>query len=298
MKKCIINGITYEFCAAVRDNGPLRNSLNALARLIYSFDFEEWYKAGYWDDNYRPYVLALDGQVVAVASANTVYFRFGARLLNYVQIGTVMTHPQYRGRGLSRWLLERILHDWRDNCDSVYLYANDSVLDFYPKFGFVQTDEYQHVCVAPPPAAVKARKLNINNAWERALLLQIHAMGNPYARLGMADNRGLVMFHCLFTMRNSIWYIEAYNTVVIAECLDEVLLCYDIFGPGAASLNDVFAAVADSQTRRVVCGFTPIPPTGCKADLRRAENDTFFVLKGKENLFNNDELMLPLLSRA
>ena len=127
----MINGKTYGFSNTIRNSAPLRESFNALAQLIYNFDFEPWTKAGYWDDNYRPYVLTHDNIVVSVASVNTIRFRFNGRPRNYIQIGTVMTHPAFRGRGLSRWLLERILADGVDNCVGMDHYAKNSALDFY-----------------------------------------------------------------------------------------------------------------------------------------------------------------------
>lgn len=42
-----------------------------------------------------------------------------------------------------RKLIEEVLKDWENNCDGIYLYANDTVLDFYPKFGFEKAKEYQ-----------------------------------------------------------------------------------------------------------------------------------------------------------
>jgi GNAT superfamily N-acetyltransferase len=54
----------------------------------------------------------------------------------YIQLGTVMTHPDYQGQGLSRVLLKKAIADYRDKCDLIFSFANNSVLNFYPKFGF------------------------------------------------------------------------------------------------------------------------------------------------------------------
>ena len=39
--------------------------------------------------------------------------------------------------------MEWILQNWSDRCDGIYLFANDTVLDFYPKFGFLPAEEAQ-----------------------------------------------------------------------------------------------------------------------------------------------------------
>ncbi|MGM1020539.1 MAG: GNAT family N-acetyltransferase [Bacillota bacterium] len=98
---------------------------------------------GCWDDQYIPYVL-LDGDcVVANVSVSLMNFDLLGENRKYIQIGTVMTHTNYRNQGLSRFLLECVLQDWYDNGDAMYLFANDSVKEFYPKFGFVPAQEYQ-----------------------------------------------------------------------------------------------------------------------------------------------------------
>lgn len=299
MEKHVINGITYEFNNEVRKNPAVKASFNELTQLVYDFDFEPWSNAGYWDDNYRPLVLLHANRVIAAAAANTIRFRFDDKLRNYIQIGTVMTHPDYRGRGLSRGLLERILADWRDRCDGMYLYANDTVLDYYPKFGFIRADEYKYACPVPmPDDKVRARKLNMDCERDRELLLKTYACGNPYSRLAMENNGALVMFCCMSEMRNNVWYLDEYQTAVIADFAEVTLLCDDIFGKGAVPMDKILAALVTDRERRVVLGFTPVDQTGCKASLLKAANATFFILKGKENLFEDNKLMLPLLSHA
>jgi hypothetical protein len=41
--------------------------------------------------------------------------------------------------------LEKVLGEWRRKYDLIYLFANDSVLDYYPKFGFSRVEEYQYL---------------------------------------------------------------------------------------------------------------------------------------------------------
>ena len=55
---------------------------------------------------------------------------------NYIQLGTIMTDKNYRNQGLSKYLMNIVLKEFSEKNDEVYLFANDSVLYFYPKFGF------------------------------------------------------------------------------------------------------------------------------------------------------------------
>lgn len=81
---------------------------------------------------------------MANVSVNIIDIEIQEQVKRYIQIGTVMTDCNYRNKGLSRKLMDKILQDWKDKCDAIYLYANDSVLDFYPKFGFIKAMEYQY----------------------------------------------------------------------------------------------------------------------------------------------------------
>lgn len=132
----------YVFAKGYKDDNKLRESFNELTQNTYGFDFEEWYKSGYWNDKYIPYSIIDKDRVVANVSVNTVYFNILGQEKLCIQIGTVMTDTEYRGRGLSRFLLERVIKEWKDKCEMIYLFANDSVLDFYPKFGFEKEQEY------------------------------------------------------------------------------------------------------------------------------------------------------------
>lgn len=73
-----------------------------------------------------------------------------------------MTDPDYRGRGLSCWLIDRVLEDFEQQVDFVFLYANDSVLDFYPKFGFKRAPEFFAVAEQTDKDRITANKANIH----------------------------------------------------------------------------------------------------------------------------------------
>ena len=131
----------YQLTNNIKENKIWRKSFNELAELTFGINFEEWYQAGFWGDNYIAYAL-LDGEkVIANASITKSELVINEKTYQTIQIGTVMTAPDYQGKGLSRQLVERILTDYQNKVDFIYLFANETVLDFYPKFGFKRVDE-------------------------------------------------------------------------------------------------------------------------------------------------------------
>ena len=127
-----------------RNNDKLRESLNRLTEKTFGFNFEDWYKNGFWNDKYIPYSIVEDESVVANVSVNIIDINDHGVLKYYIQLRTVMTDENYRNRGYIRTLINDLFKDYGEKADGFYLFANDEVLNFYPKFGFVAAKEYQY----------------------------------------------------------------------------------------------------------------------------------------------------------
>ena len=93
----IIRGKSFVFTTEIRDNTTLRKSFFSLARQTFDLDFEPWYQCGGWQDRYLPHALVCGEQVAANVSVNRMDFQLDGRRRTYLQLGTVMTHPDYRG---------------------------------------------------------------------------------------------------------------------------------------------------------------------------------------------------------
>ena len=124
--------IVKGYCA----DDALRRSFDALAQRTFGLTFEDWYQNGFWGDDYVPYSVVVDGAVAANVSVNRTDFVLDGEKKRFIQLGTVMTDERYRGRGMIRRLMAEVERDCAGKADGVYLFANDTVLDFYPKFGF------------------------------------------------------------------------------------------------------------------------------------------------------------------
>lgn len=188
--QCNNNGTGYIYNANIRDNEQIRRSFNELAQKTFELSFEQWYQNEYWGDSYIPHVLLDNGRVIANASVNIINTVWQNKSKCYIQLGTVMTDPEYRNKGLASFLLNIIIAEWEAKCDAIYLFANDSVLDFYPKFGFVAANEYQsEMTIKKLPGAV--RKLDMSAVQDRELLLSKYAQSNPFSALPMVEVWGI-----------------------------------------------------------------------------------------------------------
>jgi predicted N-acetyltransferase YhbS len=289
--KCNINGKEYTYNSNIIDNEQIRISFNELAKKTFGLNFETWGKS------YIPHVLLDNKHVVANVSINIIDTIWENQKKSYIQLGTVMTDIEYRNKGLARFLINKILEEWKDKCDAIYLFANDSVLDFYPKFGFVKAIEYRsEMPICKTQGVVK--KLDMSLLQDRELLLSKYAQSNPFSALPMIDNVDLLMFHCSQFMNNNVCYIEKCDAIVIAECEDDSLLCFDIFCSNDKDMSDILSIMATERTKKVVFGFTPKQAYNYKISQLNEKNTALFVLSSKENVFAYNQLMFPLLSHA
>lgn len=287
--------MAYTLHKNIRDIAVIRNSFLALAGRVFGLSFRKWYEDGYWTDRYRPYVLLDGDRVVSCVAVNRIELAWQDRPKRYIQLGTVMTDPAYRRRGLSRGLIETVLEEWRERCEVVYLFANDTVLDFYPKFGFERELEYQPaVPVMPCPG--KYRKLDLADRADLAILAACYRHSNPYAAFSMTDNFALLMFYCSDGLKDCVYFLEEFDMVVIAGWNDRKWTCFDLYGPGSLPLGDLLAMTAEPSVKEVILGFTPKETVAGMTGCRRSE--PLFLLSDKENLFRENRLMFPLLSHA
>ena len=294
----IINGKEYIYTNEVRNNPFIRQSFNKLAKKIYGLDFEGWYQNEFWKENYIPYVLIDEDKVVSNVSVNIIHTNYRNEEKLFIQLGTVMTDECYRKQGLSRWLIANILDEWKEQCDALYLFANDTVLDFYPKFGFVKEQEYQAIGTVVYREA-EIRRLDMDSDSDRKLLYEKYALSNQFSDLTMESNTGLLMFYCSQFMKENVYYLPKYDLVVVAEYDTNKLICYDVFGSADVILQEILSVMANEDTQVSMLGFTPKGKDDFFFDKVNAEDTTLFWCSEKENIFCHDvKLMFPLLSHA
>lgn len=288
----------YGYAVDFKRNKQLRSSFNRLTHKTFGFDFEEWYHHGYWKEHYIPHALLDGDEVVANVSVSVIDFFVLGEKKRGAQIGTVMTDDGYRNLGLSRYLMERVLEEWRNKCDSIYLFANDSVLNFYPKFGFVRVDEYQHTKeISGEKVTSVPEKLDMLNDENRTFLKNRINQSTLLSKFGMSANDSLIMFYYTSFIMEDVYHLETLNTTVIAEYDNETLCIKEIFSEEEVHLDDVVKAMSNEEVKKVVMGFTPRDTTSFDVNLKRT-GDSLFIWNDKEDLIANRQMMFPVLSHA
>jgi Predicted acyltransferase len=297
-----INGKLYGLAIGYKENEKLRHSLNSLTEKTYGFHFEEWYQNGYWTDRYIPYSIVEGDRILANVSVNLMDILIDNTVLKGIQLGTVMTDEAYRKQGLSRGLLEMILEEYNNNCDFLYLFANSTVLDFYPKFGFQKMEESQYsrkVKAVKEKEAVKKLaviKLDITNETHRDLLTKKILHPFPISSVSMINNPGLLLFYCTGFLKNNLYYFPDLDAIVVAEYEKDVLYLLDIFCTGHLDSWEAAESLITEETKEVILGFVP-KENPDSYEKRRKSGDTLFI-KAKGFLPFSKDLVFPELSHA
>lgn len=280
-----------------RDNDLLRRSFNELAAKTFGLDFEDWYQNGFWSDNYIPYSLVKDGRVVANVSVNRTNMMYAGVVRHFLQLGTVMTDEAYRNQGFIREIMKQINDDYLGKADGIYLFANDSVLDFYPKFGFQQSKEYQYSKEITNTGACQFEPLLMNSPARWKLLEDATETNIFHGRFDMTGNSGLILFYVTKFMQESVYYHRPTATYVIADRDEENLRIHNIFSASLTELDEVIKLFG-SGIRHVTLGFVPLDAGEYRVTELREEDCTLFIRGSALDILEQERLRIPSLSHA
>ena len=297
----------YRIIKGYQEKEELRNSFNQLAGQTFGLDFEPWYQRGYWKDNYIPYSI-LDGKkVVANVSVNPMKFKYEEEEMNVIQLGTVMTAEAYRRKGLIRRLMEEIEKDYGDTVQGFFLYANQTVTEFYPQFGYQKSEEYEYfreistsheMRKLSQAQGVAAQKVKLQEEENRSRLETAIQNSLPQSCLWQQNNLALTMFYVDGFLSDQVYEIKSQNAFVIAEIQDNFMLLQGVFAPTKVNMEEIIAAFGEG-IQQVILGFTPWDIAGFQVERTGSGEDTLF-LKGDwlKILEKGIHLRFPVLSHT
>lgn len=250
----------YELKYDYKNNSKYRKSFNNLAKETFGIDFEEWYQKGFWDENYVCYSYVDGDKVISNISINYMDIIINGEKKKAIQIATVMTDKDYRNKGLAASLMNTIIKKYEKDYDFFYLSANESVLEFYPIFGFELKEETSFML----PVNFKnsnncnIRKLDISNEEDLKIILNLHANRKPISRsLGVVNDKHILMFYCLLVFTDNIYYLEDDNTIVIYKVEKNELNLFDVISEEKVCIYDVISKISSKEIKKVIFNFTP-----------------------------------------
>lgn len=290
-----------------KDDSALLDSFNELTRNTFGFDFTGWHAAGHFSDMYVPHVLTDEGKVVSNVSVNRMQFDMGGVIKNFIQIGTVMTDEEYRGQGLNRKIMESILQEYAGKVDGIYLFGNDSVLEYYPKFGFVPCEEYEYYFTYENKNDVVPYVMEKVDLADEAQAKRLYAvmenyfeapdLSNENDAMYMSENISLYHFWLDSEYRDNIYYLPECKAYVVAAVEEDKLNLYQIIGKEKADVKRIAKAFGEGFLE-VVLGYTPVYKEGLCVRIHKEEDCTLFILGEDLKCVSEKKMMFPILSHA
>jgi Predicted acetyltransferase len=267
----------YEFVRDYRDDARLRGSFNRLASRVFGLSFDAFYSRGLWDGSYVCHSFLYRGEIVANVSATKMNLTVNGGTRAAVQLGTVMTAPEHRKKGLAAALMRRTIADCEKSGAFVYLFANDTVLDFYPKFGFRKRGEFVFSGKGTSGGG-GLRRLNLADDGDYRLLCGLSQHRRPVSQALGVCNHGIFLFNCLYGFQDKIYYSKNCDAAIIFEHYQNRLDIYDIICKEAIPARELIGQLPACDEIRLL--FTPDNGALFTAQPKTGADTTLFIRPG------------------
>lgn len=250
----------FELIYDYKDNDDLRKSFNELSKEVFGINFELFYKSSFWNDRYVCYSYVYQGKVVSNVSINKLDMIINNKKIKALQIGTIMTHPDFRGNGLAGKLMTYVLEKYEGQYQIIYLFANRSVLNFYPKYGFESLRQSQFTWDIDMEISDNddIKELDMKNGQDLELIKRLAAQRRAFSNIFSVENaQHLLLFCYLYVLTKSIYYIEELDTIVIYEKNNGIIDIYGIVSPEAVDFKRIVLSIVTRNESKVIFHFTP-----------------------------------------
>lgn len=277
-----------------RDNESLRKEyFNFLSKVFPRANFVDWYQKGFWTKSYIPFSIIQSDKIVSNVSAAFMDVIISGKNYKAIQLGAVGTIPEYRNQGLSRIIMDYVLNKYKEEIDLFLLFANDEVLEFYPRFGFRNIIE--KVLSSNSVLSKKkysARKLNIKDHEDYHLLLELLRERNILTKIfGCKNYDFITMWHVLNTYADNLYYLDEEDAIVIKTENDETLHVLDIIYRKIFNVQTALSKVVESDRIGSIKYY--FPPDRLKYEYDKIENDNSYLFVSGEIELENDLLKFP-----
>ena len=274
-----------------------RHMLNELTQKTFGFDFEGWVTNGYFEGDYIPYSIEHEGKIISNVSANRMQFMQNGVLKNYIQIGTVMTDETFRKQGLAADLIKRVIEEYKDVCDGIYLFGNLDALGFYQKMGFAMSNRYfvkEEFCKSEKAASRFKPVADLGDE-KKKQYLDLVRESVPHSSFEQINKFGLQMFYT--SGFDNVFYEEDIDCFIVLEPGDRPVL-QSILSKKKVALTEVLRRL---DINCCSLGFTPLDEDKekCISEVYDGGDDYRLFYMGEAlRSIEQEKLYFPDLSHA
>ncbi|MED4784025.1 GNAT family N-acetyltransferase [Brevibacillus choshinensis] len=238
-----------------------RETLYPLFERVFDIPVEvlkDFYARGFWDPTYCPYTFFDGTRAVANASCFTLELQLGGQRVKSAGIQSVMTHPDYRNRGLMRQLCEQMLVDLDQRFPTSWLFTDSPEL--YTPFGFRVVPQYAFVAEYSHDGDPEAqlRQIDFQQEQDVRLVRECFVDHQPisltFAPVGYESSFFLHMYSPDF--QSYVHYSERLQAIIVFAVKEQTLHLYDIIGKQLPSWTELCTEIPEPFSR-VTLHFCP-----------------------------------------
>ncbi|MBA3030538.1 MAG: GNAT family N-acetyltransferase [Desulfobacteraceae bacterium] len=265
-----------------KHNDSLRGKFNRLALEIFGFDLEDWYQKGFWDSRYVCHSFLEEDQIVSNVSTTAFKVFLNGMVFNAIQIGTVMTKKEFRGKGLGVELTNTVIDQYRSKSDFFYLFAHNKVWDYYKKQGFVPINRFNYFLSIQPEkrSCEPLRKLDLTDPEDFEIMIRLAKRRNPVSKtFGILDDTNVFLFYCLNAYGDHLFYSDSMDCLLIfSASKDKVVHLYDVLCASELGLRDIIPLICfeNSDAESVLFHYSPDYPDIIEEPEAILSNDKLF----------------------
>lgn len=226
--------------------------VNDLMFHALDFSFDKWHAKGVWNDDYERYSIIENQIMLAHVGVYKMKMLIDGEQKDFLQIGGVATREECRCKGLSRSIFEHVFTKYPDTF--VFLHGGNSVINFYPKFGFKPFEEKQPYIEYKLDSQGDMIKLNMNDPKVDKYLRK----RNQYSRvIDCLNQYEINWFHLLYRHQNDIYEIPQLDLMIIARQNGNKLTIFDIAASKPVTFEEILHHLNFQGVDTIHFGFIP-----------------------------------------
>lgn len=277
------------FIKDYKEDKIIRSSLNALIQENCGYSLEEWYEKGYWQEQYIPYSFVKDEMVIANVSVCKQEMLFEGVHKSAISLEHILLHPKYRYQSLLEDLMKRIIEDYKEKVDFVYLIAHEAVTPMYTKLGFKYVEDRQ-ICI-------KTAKIEKSQAPQLIDITKLDEDIKKYPETFTVLSKGVKWINNAsrrhFECSNGeikVYNFKESDTYVIVHFEDGILNIIDILSKQIPEVDEIIAGFKAIYEFDKVRLYSDTTYKGCGNTYEEVGSQLLFM-----KYFNLEEEVFPII---
>ncbi|PFZ11427.1 GNAT family N-acetyltransferase [Bacillus pseudomycoides] len=240
---------------------------------------------GFGDTTYKPFSYLQEGQVIANVSMFSLPMFVNGERIYAAGIQSVMTHPEYRRKGLMKQLLCKVLQEIDTKYECAILFTEKPEL--YEPFGFRVVQEYLMTLSYENtlPRSSSLRKLNFYDEKDMELIKEIienaQQLSMEFSTLNYQSSFYFNMYDAKWNEK--LYYSKKLDALIVFEVKNQVLKLFGIFAQIFPILDDICAEISEPFTE-IDFYFYPdelgLEEVACK----EFQSETYLMIRGGKKI--------------